>query len=487
MAGVRNKPQSSGKYQAWFYTYKDERKFFTGTTDKRETRRMAEKLEDEHRQVKMGYRPPPNASDQHRRRPFSEVVQEYLDWGNAQGGRGGRPWSERHAGYREQQLGWWEDKLDLDLLSDVENCKGRAEAALRDLKNKGDGRSPKTLKTYAAALQGFCNWCVERDYLQQHPVPKLAAFDAAPQTQRRALTRDELHRLLSAADDKHRLIYETAVQTGLRAKELRSLKVEDLNADQSGLQLRAEWTKNRKDGFQPIPASLCAKLEEHAKDKAPDEQLLDVHYAPSRKFNQYCRAAGIPKKTNEGKVDFHALRVTYITEIVDSGASVKEAQKLARHSTPNITMNTYARTRKHSLQEVAETMSQNLDFASNRAHNVQKEKASIADAAASAGNNTAYNKNEMVGAAGLEGHKRGRQGPDAEMTQPRQSPPKQQSETNRNTPKTTPSGHAHDTPRRGECVHSVQLQKILHAWPSLSDDARESIMDIIADAKGVSQ
>jgi hypothetical protein len=41
--------------------------------------------------------------------------------------------------------------------------------------------------------------------------------------------------------------------------------------------------------------------------------------------------------------DFHSLRVLFISRVVASGASVKEAQTLARHSTPLLTMNTYSR------------------------------------------------------------------------------------------------------------------------------------------------
>jgi hypothetical protein len=49
------------------------------------------------------------------------------------------------------------------------------------------------------------------------------------------------------------------------------------------------------------------------------------------------------------RVDFHALRATYITLLVKSGASVKEAQELARHSDPRLTMNVYTRLGVHDL------------------------------------------------------------------------------------------------------------------------------------------
>jgi integrase len=40
-------------------------------------------------------------------------------------------------------------------------------------------------------------------------------------------------------------------------------------------------------------------------------------------------------------VDFHALRMTFITNLTRSGAAPKTAQLLARHSDINLTMNTY--------------------------------------------------------------------------------------------------------------------------------------------------
>lgn len=41
-------------------------------------------------------------------------------------------------------------------------------------------------------------------------------------------------------------------------------------------------------------------------------------------------------------VDFHALRHTYISRLVASGANIKVAQELARHSTPTLTLGRYA-------------------------------------------------------------------------------------------------------------------------------------------------
>lgn len=66
------------------------------------------------------------------------------------------------------------------------------------------------------------------------------------------------------------------------------------------------------------------------------------------------KAAAIPKRTGEGKIDFHALRVCYVTLVVETGATIKEAQMFARHATPTLTMNTYARSRDERLADITE-------------------------------------------------------------------------------------------------------------------------------------
>ena len=59
----------------------------------------------------------------------------------------------------------------------------------------------------------------------------------------------------------------------------------------------------------------------------------------------------LANRDQHGRVaDFHSLRVVFISRVVAGGASVREAQTLARHSTPTLTMNVYSQA---SLLEVA--------------------------------------------------------------------------------------------------------------------------------------
>ncbi|MDP6985495.1 MAG: hypothetical protein QGG05_20635, partial [Candidatus Latescibacteria bacterium] len=54
------------------------------------------------------------------------------------------------------------------------------------------------------------------------------------------------------------------------------------------------------------------------------------------------------------KLAFHACRAAYVSLVLESGATAKEAQELARHSTPDLTMNVYGRTREDRLTDTVE-------------------------------------------------------------------------------------------------------------------------------------
>jgi integrase len=192
------------------------------------------------------------------------------------------------------------------------------------------------------------------------------------------MTSDEIRRVLAVCPLYQQLLLETAFLSGLRANELRSLTVDHLDLDKKGLRLEAEWTKNRKPGFQPLPEALVERLSVFALSsepvrlytrnylrhdstlRAPEKPLLYVQNQPVRALDKALEEAGIPKHTLEGKLDFHACRVAYISLIIESGVTVKEAQILARHATPQLTMNVYGRAREERLWKAVEQVAQTI-------------------------------------------------------------------------------------------------------------------------------
>jgi len=360
------------KWRFQFTDWKGNRHTGTGYTGRKATERLAAKIEAEHDAIRRGLMPPPVEVGKYRHHPVAEVVADYLAWGRSRGGRGGRPWSPTHERKRARLLAWWQQQLALEEMGDFDGLLPRVEQQLQALQQAG--RSGKTLQSYADAIKCFANWCVTRKYLETNPLQDLDSFATTPTYKRRALTVDEIRKLLGVAPEHRRLLYETAICTGLRAGELRALTLSHLDPESGGIRLEAAWTKNRQDGFQPLPADLLQRLHAHASSGAPmdvyeqhfarkdvelpdrAEPLLYVPTHPARTLDVDLKAAGIPKANEGGKVDFHACRVAYVTFLLQAGAHAKEAQSLARHATADLTLNVYAKARDERLADLAESV-----------------------------------------------------------------------------------------------------------------------------------
>ena len=262
MAGVRK--LASGTWQGWYVNYAGKRQFFTlsKTAGKRETLQTAQDLDTHHRKIALGVLPPPTRHRATLTQTMEEVISEYLRWGAFQGGIGGRPWSAVHQRSRANQLRWWCTTLGLETLADCHAIRAAVEQALQELGQAG--RSGKTLVHYRESLRSFCGWCVERYYLEVNPLERMTPIDSTPRIRRRAMTASEIQRLLAQCLPHHRLLYQVACLTGLRANELRHLTLDHLDIDQGGLRLDSAWTKNRQDGFQPLPRQLLSALDEFA-------------------------------------------------------------------------------------------------------------------------------------------------------------------------------------------------------------------------------
>ncbi len=205
-------------------------------------------------------------------------------------------------------------------------------------------------------LESLSAWCCDRRYLQANPLENAGEIDTTPEETRRALTADEIKLLLSKCKPERRTLYKLSICSGLRKNELMSLTVVDLDAANCCLRLRPEWTKNRKSGWQPLPAALTATLAADVEGLLPTAPLIHVPSDASARFETDRRRADLKKETEDGVCNFACLRQTYITMVNDTGATTKATQTLTRHSTPSLTFKTYARARSAELVGVVEKL-----------------------------------------------------------------------------------------------------------------------------------
>ena len=120
------------------------------------------------------------------------------------------------------------------------------------------------------------------------------------------------------------------------------------------------FRSRRREDVQPIRDDLAAMLRKWLAGRPAKAPVFAVNRlfektAPMIQFD--LKAAGVPYVDEDGKVsDFHALRHTFVTGVVRGGASVKEAQTLARHSDPALTFKVYAHARLHELRRALDAM-----------------------------------------------------------------------------------------------------------------------------------
>ncbi len=264
----------------------------------------------------------------------------------------------------------------------------------------GEGMSARTRNAHRNALVSFANWCVETDRLTSNPfsrVPK-ANETADPRRQRRAMTEEELVRLLPVARERplldaltvrtgkrkgeryaevrpevrerlellgreRALIYKTLVLTGLRKSELASLTVTQLTLDSSVAfaSLNPGDEKNREGNDIPLRDDLAADLRSWLADKLrrlqddarhsgepipvrlpPDNPIFKVPGQLIKILDRDLKLAGIPKRDDRGRtLDVHALRTTFGTLLSAGGVAPRTAQAAMRHSDIKLTMNVY--------------------------------------------------------------------------------------------------------------------------------------------------
>jgi len=271
---------------------------------------------------------------------LADVVPGYIEWGTQNGGKTGRKWCPEHAKKIGEYLTYWQKKFHT--LGEIKVIE--VEKHQRDLQTT---RTGKTVANYTGALNSLLEYCVGRKLMLTNPLRGACKVDSRDRQERRILTPEEIQALLTNCSDDHRLVYQTALCTGLRANELSSLVVADLDVERQGVVLHREWTKNRKPGFQPIPAWLVDELRAFAANRLPTARLLPrlpKGANTAKSFKADCRRAGInPDDNGSGVLVFHSLRATFLTMADGAGASPKSTQALARHATPILTFDRYVK------------------------------------------------------------------------------------------------------------------------------------------------
>jgi len=153
------------------------------------------------------------------------------------------------------------------------------------------------------------------------------------------LSRAEVARLIAAArNPKHRAALSVAYGAGLRASEVVSLKVGDIDSER--MTLRVEQGKGRRDRYAMLSPVLLERLRAwwrvaHAEGKILPNGWLFPGLDPTdpmtpRQLNRAIHAAAAAARIDK-PVSMHSLRHAFATHLLEQKVDIRVIQVLLGH------------------------------------------------------------------------------------------------------------------------------------------------------------
>jgi hypothetical protein len=144
--------------------------------------------------------------------------------------------------------------------------------------------------------------------------------------------------------------YLGAATTSLRRGDLEKLEWGDLHLDvaQPFAQVRAGTTKDRNPAKVYFGRQLVMELKKLQSPGLPlNARVLAGRVPTMKQMREHLKAAGIVYVDDQGRrLDFHALRMTFDTNLAIAGVPDAVRMKLMRHKSPRLTMETYTDSEK---------------------------------------------------------------------------------------------------------------------------------------------
>jgi integrase/recombinase XerC/integrase/recombinase XerD len=210
------------------------------------------------------------------------------------------------------------------------------------------GLSATTTARKLAAIRALFRGQREHGLIEQSPADLLATPRRASHLPR-VLKAPEVARLLDSipADGslqiRDRALFELAYACGLRAEEIVSLELADVDYDGEQLRVEGKGSKTRfVPAGEPALAALGAYIERARARLVSDDSEQALFLSRSgrrlgtsdvrRRLSKWTASAGMPAGLSP-----HALRHSFATHLLDGGADLRSIQELLGHSSISTT------------------------------------------------------------------------------------------------------------------------------------------------------
>ena len=216
------------------------------------------------------------------------------------------------------------------------------------------GTSPISLNAAISGLKFFFDVTLDRGELMSKMQPV-----SVPRRLPDILSREEVARLIVASGNlKHQTALSLAYATGLRASEVVSLKVSDI--DSQRMTLRVQQGKGRKDRYAMLSPILLERLRVWWRVARAQGKMLDggwlfpglnpIESMSTRQLNRAVHAAADAAHI-EKRVSMHSLRHAFATHLLEQRVDIRVIQVLLGHKKLETTA-LYAQVATDLLREV---------------------------------------------------------------------------------------------------------------------------------------
>ena len=218
--------------------------------------------------------------------------------------------------------------------------RAQIETYARSLQDT-QGLLPATVARRVTTVCCFYRHCAAEDLIERNPGQFVRRPQVPSDSRTLGLTYLEfvsfLHTGAALGPDAYGLANLLGM-LGLRVSEACGVDIGDLGEERGHRVLRVVG-KGGKPATIPLPVPVaraldaaCGNREQGPLLRSRTGRRLDRH-AAARLVTKTCRAAGITKRISP-----HSLRHTFVTQLLDAGASLRDVQIAARHADPRITM-----------------------------------------------------------------------------------------------------------------------------------------------------
>jgi len=200
--------------------------------------------------------------------------------------------------------------------------------------------SNKRINRIITAIRSSLNIAVEYSYIKENPLKGFKLLKEEKNNIVRYLSEQEEDRLLSECKNiyfQHKNIVILALNTGMRAGEIKSLKRSDINLKDKYINLRSSNTKSQKSRIIYLNDKSCSVIEEQYK-KIKSEYLFlnEKTNSPFVKHHEFFKKLKESAKINNFR--FHDLRHTFASKLAMKGVDLNTIRELLGHSDIKMTL-----------------------------------------------------------------------------------------------------------------------------------------------------